>query len=262
MTESHSSFTAARTIGLPGGRSGGVPGRAPVLFLCEHASNDFPADFDTGEVPGTIRDSHVAWDPGALPLAERLAAGFAAPLVAGGVSRLLYDCNRPPDASDAIPERSEIFDIPFNRGLSGAQRARRVSDIYDPFREAVETALNRAQPQALVTVHSFTRVYAGVPRDVEIGVLHDRDTRLADALLASLSGDAFTVRRNEPYGPEHGVTHSLRQYALPRGLPNVMLEIRNDLLRDAAAQEAMAACLTPALRAALEHLGITCGDGQ
>lgn len=254
MTESLSSFTAARTIGLSG--------RAPVLFLCEHASNAFPDAFDTGSVPAAMRDSHVAWDPGALALAERLAAGFASPLVSGGVSRLLYDCNRPPDAVDAIPTRSEVFDIPFNTGLSDTERARRVGEIYQPFCETVEAALRHAQPQALVTVHSFTRVYAGKPRDVEIGVLHDSDSRLADALLAQLSGGPHIVRRNDPYGPEHGVTHSLRQYALPRGLPNVMLEIRNDLLPDASAQDAMAADLTPALWAALGALGITCGGGQ
>ncbi len=249
MTESHSNVAAARTVGLMG--------PAPVLFLCEHAARDFPASMPPLGMRPELLDSHIAWDPGALALAERLAAGFVCPLVAGGVSRLLYDCNRPPEAPDAIPLRSETFDVPFNHGLNDAQRTQRVAEIYYPFCETVEAAMERARPQALVTIHSFTRVYHGAPRDVEIGVLHDDDSRLADALLARLEGERFVTRRNEPYGPEDGVTHSLRRFALPRRLPNVMLEIRNDLLRDAPALDSMAELLTQSLGAALGDLGIS-----
>jgi len=90
-------------------------------------------------------------------------------------------------------------------------------------------------------------VYHGKPRSVEIGVLHDRDTRLADAMLEVMKGGPFATLRNDPYGPEHGVTHSLKTYALPNKLPNVMLEVRNDLLMD----EAKAAKVADALEAAI-----------
>lgn len=248
MTETQDSFDAAQVFGLKD--------RADVLFLCEHASNALPGALAPGGLPEEIRQSHVAWDPGALDLARRLAADLGAPVVAGGVSRLLYDCNRPPTATDAIPARSEIHDIPFNSDLTDAQRADRVARIYQPFCEIVEAALERARPAALVTVHSFTRVYFGKERAVQIGVLHDADARLADALLARLEGCGHDLRRNEPYGPADGVTHSLRNFALPRGLPNVMLEVRSDLLTDDAAVRDMAALLTPALRAALADIGV------
>ena len=81
-----------------------------------------------------------------------------------------------------------------------------------------------------MTVHSFTPVYFGAKRDVEIGILHDEDTRLADALLEELAGAPHKVERNQPYGPQDGVTHSLKRHAISRGIANVMLEIRNDLL--------------------------------
>ena len=80
----------------------------------------------------------------------------------------------------------------------------------------------------LVTVHSFTPVYKGQTRAVEIGILHDVDARLADAVLQVAAG--YNVQRNAPYGPADGVTHTLRRHALPRRLLNVMLEVRNDLI--------------------------------
>ena len=80
-----------------------------VLFVCEHASNHFPKQFGDLGLDDVARQSHVAWDPGALALTRLLAERFDASLVAGGVSRLLYDCNRPPEAASAIPQRSESF---------------------------------------------------------------------------------------------------------------------------------------------------------
>ena len=93
----------------------------------------------------------------------------------------------------------------------------------------------------LVTVHSFTPVYHGRPRAVEIGVLHDADSRLADALLDTAAAHTTAdVQRNAPYGPGDGVLHTLHEHALPHGLLNVMLEIRNDPIADAPAQRSMA----------------------
>lgn len=236
----------------------GISGGASVVFLCEHASNHFPPEFGTLGLDEEVCESHVAWDPGALALARVLAGQMHAPLVAGTVSRLIYDCNRPPTAPDAIPERSEIYDIPGNRDLSEAERRRRAQWVHDPFHATVSDTIEMAAPRAIVTVHSFTPVYFGQRRDVEIGVLHDADTRLADALLTRLCANAPSrdIRRNAPYGPESGVTYSLQRNGIEKGLLNVMLEIRNDLLRTPADVEAMAAIIAPALGAALADIGV------
>jgi len=115
---------------------------------------------------------------------------------------------------------------------------------------------SRPAPPALVTVHSFTPVYHGRRRAVELGILHDDDSRLADAMLARAPAHtAMRTGRNDPYGPEDGVTHTLRRHALPRGLPNVMLEIRNDLIATPADQDRAAAALCALLAAALGALG-------
>lgn len=225
---------------------------SPVVFVCEHASAHIPADLKNLGLPDDALTSHVAWDPGALVVAERMAETFDAVLIAAKTSRLVYDCNRPPYAPDAMPVRSEVFDVPGNRNMSAEEKVRRVAKYYDPFRKAVAERLGAVNSPVLVTVHSFTPVFHGHPRDVEIGVLHDDDARLADAFLAaSTDGSGLTVRRNEPYGPSDGVTHTLKEHAMPRGLLNVMLEVRNDLIATKPDQLIMADTLSNWLQTAL-----------
>lgn len=251
MTESGMPMKTVETLGLTG--------PAPVLLLCEHASNAFPDAFGTLGLDADAQASHAAWDPGALDIARRLSALWGVPLVHGTVSRLVYDCNRPPEAPDAMPVRSEAFDIPGNRDLSEAERQHRVETVYRPFVTAVDAAVAQARPGAIVTLHSFTPVYNGQTRTVEIGILHDVDRRLSDALLAQDWG-GYDARGNEPYGPDDGVTHSLQLHALTRGLPNVMIEIRNDLLATPQSAGAVFDLLAANLSGALERIGVDVGE--
>lgn len=237
-----------------------------ALFLCEHASNHIPECYDDLGLSAQARDSHAAWDPGARAVAAHLARACHAPMVAARVSRLVYDCNRPPEAPSAIPERSETIEVPGNRGLSDAERAERARRVYVPFCAAVSQVIEARKAAgcttALITLHSFSPTWFGTRRDVEIGILHDRDTRLADALLAEAPRlPQRAIRRNEPYGPEDGVTHSLRLHGLSHGLLNVMIEIRNDLLADAGAQARMAEEIVTLLRPALAACAATARGG-
>ncbi len=226
-------------------------GQGDFVLVCEHASNAIPAALNNLGLTGDALDTHIAWDPGALRVAGEMARLLDAPLVASRVSRLVYDCNRAPDAPDAIPVRSESVDIPGNVDLGEDQRRARVDGYFAPFRDALTACLDARvsgprRPPVLLTVHSFTPVYAGVKRDVELGVIHDADTRFADAMLVVLEAEAAAVviRRNEPYGPWQGVTHTLAQHAVRRGLLNAMIEIRNDLIQSPDAQRDMAARLS------------------
>lgn len=223
-------------------------GKGPFVLVCEHASNHIPDEFgNLGLEPAALVE-HIAWDPGALGVAEVLSDLLDAPLVVQRVSRLLYDCNRPPESPASVPASSEVYAIPGNMGLSDRERADRAERFYHPFRDllarTIEDRLRHGVQPAIVTVHSFTPVYFGAKRDVEFGVLHDQDSRLADLILGAARADGrMDARRNEPYGPADGVTHTLREHALPRGLPNVMIEIRNDLLSEPSDQRAIAARL-------------------
>ena len=217
------------------------------MLVCEHASHRLPQNMGTLGLGPEALESHIAWDPGALAVSQLMAEQLDAALFYQRFSRLVYDCNRPPEAEAAMPAVSEIFDIPGNAGLSAADRLARTKAIYDPFRKglaaliAARTAAGR--PTVLVTMHSFTPVYHGKPRSVEVGILHDTDTRLADAMLAAAAGGGFDTRRNEPYGPIDGVTHTLIEHGLKNSLLNVMIEIRNDLVSDETGQRVMAGYL-------------------
>ncbi len=233
-------------------------GTSPVLLVCEHAAHFIPAKFENLGLDAADLHSHAVWDPGALAVAKRISATLDAKLVASTVSRLLYDCNRPPTSPGAIPVRSEVYDIPGNIGLSMGARAARVHDYYDPFRDLLAATLaDDPNLQVLVTLHSFTPIYKGQTRAVEFGILHDSDSRLADGMLkAAPPLTDMNVRRNEPYGPEDGVTHTLKLHGLGNGILNVMLEIRNDLIERDAQQIAVAGVIVAMLETALDMSGI------
>lgn len=234
-----------------------------VVVICEHASNALPlgrADLggDLG-ISDQTRASHAAWDIGALGLARGLAARMGAVLVHAPLSRLAYDLNRAPDHPAAMPERSEIHDIPGNRALTADQRLARVRAIYRPFHatlaDTVAGIMARGVRPALIAVHSFTPVFHGQPRAVEFGVIHDDDTALTLAVLRAAQGCGLETRLNEPYSAAGDVTHTIRLHAVPCRLPNTMLEVRNDLIADTPAQEAMADRLAPILTRALTESG-------
>ncbi|MBD3764064.1 MAG: N-formylglutamate amidohydrolase [Rhodobacterales bacterium] len=229
-----------------------------VVLVCEHASNAMPAPWGDLGLTADQRQAHIAWDPGALGLARGLALRLGAVLVHAPVSRLIYDCNRAPDSPGAMPERSENHDIPGNHGLEQSARAARTRAVYLPFHATLSAEIARRLAlglrPVLVTVHSFTPVYHGQPRAVEFGVIHDADAGLARAIAAGGAAAGLVTRLNEPYSAADGVTHTLRLQALPYGLPNAMLELRNDLIADAPAQEAMADRLAPVIAQAVGGL--------
>lgn len=233
--------------------------RGDLILVCEHASNSFPAPWgDLGLGPDQ-RQAHIAWDPGALGLMQALARRLDASTIHATVSRLIYDCNRAPDMPGAMPARSEIHDVPGNANLSDASRLARTRAAYLPFHAALhgmiaeQIALGRRP--TVITIHSFTPVYFGQARAVEFGVIHDADDRLACAILAQAKAQTDLIcGLNAPYSAADDVTHTLRLQAIPYGLVNAMLEIRNDLISTPAAQEAMADGLAPVLAAALAQM--------
>jgi predicted N-formylglutamate amidohydrolase len=245
-------------------------GRGRFVLTCDHASPFIPDDYAGLGLDDTDRLRHIGWDIGALGLTRKLGARLDAPLVHTTLSRLLLDVNRAPDAHDAIVAVSEDTAIPGNRDLSAAEREHRRRWIYAPYHDALESTIAarraRAQETAVVSIHSFTPVYRGVARPWRIGVLSGRDRRLADALLAELRAVGDTsgadigddalgldmIGDNQPYAPEDGVYHTLERHAEAHGLPCVMLEIRNDLIRDDPGQDAWAARLAPLLQRALD----------
>ena len=236
-------------------------GASTILLVCEHASSRLPKSLGTLGLSAEERNAHIAWDPGALAVARLLSARLDATLVFQNFSRLVYDCNRPPESPDAMPAVSEIYEIAGNRDIPPAQRQARIDEIYRPWQQALRDTISGRKSQGrqtvIVTIHTFTPVYKGVKRQLDIGILHDRDSRLADAMLARAGRqEDYRVERNQPYGPADGVTHTLIEHGLANGLLNVMIEIRNDLVCDEAGQNKVSDLLETLVSASLDDKNI------
>ena len=242
-------------------------GASQVVLVCEHASRYIPAVLNSLGLDDAALRSHIAWDIGAEAVSRRLSRLLDAPLVLQRYSRLVHDCNRPPQSPDAIPEISEVTVVPGNRCLSDAERSARVEQIYKPFHDMVGAVLERRRASGpapvLVTIHSFTSLYKGIERPFELGVLHDTGDALANAMLAAAAVRRdFETRRNQPYGPQDGVTHTLNLHANAKGLANVMLEIRNDLVAHGEGQATWADRLFELLSRALVAMQEAAGSGK
>jgi predicted N-formylglutamate amidohydrolase len=232
-------------------------GTSPYVLICEHACNRLPRALGTLGLSDVDLQRHIAWDIGAEGTSRILSRLLDAPLILQNYSRLAYDCNRPPEAEGALPEVSEVFEIPGNKNLLAAARLARTREIYRPFHHAIEDFLDRRAAEKrhtiIVTMHSFTPVYKGRLRDFDIGFLFDRDNWLANFLIKAFPKEK--ARLNEPYGPKDGVMHTTNLHAAPRGLTHVMIEIRNDLIANHAGQNTWANNLTVPLAQAATILG-------
>jgi predicted N-formylglutamate amidohydrolase len=239
-------------------------GTSPYVLICEHASNALPRALGTLGLSDADMKRHIAWDIGAEGTSRILSRLLDAPLIMQRYSRLAYDCNRPPEADGAMPEMSEVFEIPGNKNLLPSARLARTCEIYRPFHRAIEDFLDHRAAEKrhtiIVTMHSFTPVYKGRPRDFDVGFLFDRDNWLANFLIKAFPTDK--ARLNEPYGPKDGVMHTTNLHAAPRGLRHVMIEIRNDLIANHAGQNTWANNLTVPLAQAATILAANSPGGN
>jgi predicted N-formylglutamate amidohydrolase len=214
-------------------------GKSPILLVCEHASNRIPKRLGSLGLKQEDLQRHIAYDIGAEGVSRLLSKILDAPVVLQRYSRLAYDCNRSPENPASMPELSEIFEIPGNKNLSPDQRLARINALYRPFHDDLARLIDRrtahGQRTIFVTIHSFTKVYMGRTRDVELGLLFDNDARLANTLSKSFPG--IVTRLNEPYSAKDGVMHTANLHAAARGLLNVMIEVRNDLIETERGQQ-------------------------
>lgn len=212
-----------------------LDGASRFVLICDHASRRLPAVLGDLGVGAADLQRHIAWDIGALGLARELSRRLDAPLIAQNWSRLVIDCNRPPGVPSSIAIRSEDVDVPGNRDLSAQDVERRVQEIFAPYhaRIAAELDLRAAggRPTVLVSVHSFTPVYAGFVRPWHVGLLYGRDARVAAALLATMRADGrWVVGDNEPYAVSDATDYAIPVHGERRGLPHLGLEVRQDLI--------------------------------
>jgi predicted N-formylglutamate amidohydrolase len=223
-------------------------GKSPFLIVCDHAGRRIPRSLGTLGLDDAELVRHIAWDIGARGVGEHLARHLDAPLIAQTYSRLVIDCNRPLTSPTSITPLSERTAIPGNQALSDAERTARASEIFAPYHARIEAEIEarlaRGQPTILVSMHSFTPVFKDFVRPWHIGMLYNRDARLAHALLDLIRADGrFVVGDNEPYSVSDGTDYSVPVHGERRGLPHIEIEVRQDLIETEAGQREWAAHL-------------------
>ncbi len=212
------------------------PGTAPVLLTCDHASRRVPAALTLLGLTETALAQHIGWDIGAAAVTRRLAPLLDAPAVLAGYSRLVIDCNRPPDDPSSIPGESDGIAIPGNAALDPAARRERITALFEPYHAAIDQQLARigvgGRAPAVISMHSFTPRTKGFARPWHVGVLWDGEGRIAKPLLAALRAelDPTLVGDNLPYSAREPVGYTQRHHAFDRGLPHVAIELRQDLI--------------------------------
>lgn len=226
-----------------------------VLVSCEHASNRLPEEL---EAPADLMERHVAWDPGALTIAERLAQEFDAPLHQGEYSRLVVDLNRTVGNSRLIRRVSDGHAVPFNRGLDKEEVERRIELYYRPYREAVVSdvaGIIEAEGRCVhLCIHTFTPVLAGNVRGNDIGLLYDpaRDpeAEIVRALREDLTErSGLTVWLNRPYqGTADGILPRVRERHPEERYVAIELEVNQKFADDPGRLAGIADAFAASLR--------------
>lgn len=233
--------------------------QSPFFFTCDHYGRLIPRALGDLGVPASELERHIAWDIGIAGVATQLAKEMGVHLIAQRYSRLVIDCNRPFDSPGSIPLISEATEIPGNGGLDRDQVTARQQAVFAPYHARIAQALDarKAQglPTILVSLHSFTPVYAGIARPWHIGTLYNRDDRLPHLLrdLLRKEGD-LVVGDNEPYAVSDATDYTIPVHAEKRGLMNTGIEIRQDLIGDPSGQHQWAERLARIFREIEETL--------
>ena len=216
-------------------------GGSPFLLTCDHYGRLTPQSLGDLGLPAGELTRHIAWDIGIAGVAEALSKRLGAHLIAQRYSRLVIDCNRPLAAPGSIPRISEATVIPGNEGLTRDAVEARRRQVFDPYHrrigEVIDRRLREGIPTVLVSLHSFTPVYAGIARPWHVGTLYQSDTRLPLLLLRRLRAEAdLVVGDNEPYAVSDETDYTIPVHGEARGLMNTGLEIRQDLIADQAGE--------------------------
>jgi predicted N-formylglutamate amidohydrolase len=234
-------------------------GTAPFVIIADHAGKRFPRRLGQLGLADADCARHIAWDIGAGALADRMGQALDAIVIRQNYSRLIIDCNRMPSTATSIVEVSELTPVPGNSGLSEGHKLARRREIFAPYHNRISLELDRrrdaGRPSALISVHSFTPVYKGVARRWHVGVLYNRDSRLAHMLLELLRAESgLSVGDNEPYSVSDESDYAIPVHGEKRALVHVELEIRQDLITEDSGQRKWAALFARLLPQAYEGL--------
>jgi len=205
------------------------------LIICDHSSNAIPLSYKNLGISNKDLESHIAYDLGASDLASILSESLNCTLIMANFSRLLIDPNRGIDDPTLIPKLSEGKIIDGNLKISASskdiERNKRINNFYLPYHEKINEFINDSirgnKVPKIISIHSFTPVWKGKNRKIEVGILWDKDDRLSNIFLNSLKD--VKIGNNLPYSGRLK-NDTLYKHASSNGIPHVLIEIRQDLL--------------------------------
>lgn len=215
-----------------------------ILLIADHASAHVPGDIDLGIDP-VLLANHIAIDIGVAEVAALLVeSGAVNAAILGGVSRLVVDCNRDEEAPGVLPIASDGHAVPGN-ALDEAAREARLARFFRPYHDHIAATIAALRPAMIVSLHSFTPSLAAHPdqaRPWHVGVLYNEDDRYAAAAIAALEAEGLIVGDQQPYSGKL-LNATMNRHAEANGIPYVGIEMRQDMVDDAAGQGLFAARL-------------------
>lgn len=230
-----------------------IAGGTDLLLIADHASNRVPAGIVLG-VDDAVMTRHVAIDIGVAPLSRRLCGALGCGGILADVSRLVIDLNRERDAPELIPEVSYGHVVPGNAGLSAAAREQRLA-IWRDYHARIEQRIAADAPRLLISLHSFTPQLASddVRRPWEIGILYNQDERAARIALPLLAAEGIVVGDNLPYSGKV-LNATMNRHGEANGIAYLGIEVRQDLIEDAAGVATWAERLAPIIAQVAQRL--------
>lgn len=212
----------------------GDPGAAgPFVFTCEHAAHLLPEWVaEPADVP--LLEDHWGWDIGAADLTRALIQLTRSCGVLSRFSRLVCDPNRDPSQESFAVEEVEGHALSFNRGIDAAERRRRQERYFDPYHDAIDRVVRERKgvgtPVSLCSIHSFTPVYLGRARPMEVGVLFDEHDEHAWRIEGALAEEGLETMLNAPYSGREGLIYSAQRHGRAHDIVYFELEVRQDLI--------------------------------
>jgi predicted N-formylglutamate amidohydrolase len=228
----------------------------PLLLVCEHAGQAIPSRLGDLGISRISLDSHIGWDIGAEAVTRAMAKATGATAVIQRYSRLVIDCNRPPNAPDAMPMISDGVKIPGNQIIDAMARKARRREIFDPFHDAVDICIGQNQRSIALSIHSFTPSLDGVDRQWELGFLFRNDRETSHHLREFVSDFCpnLTIGMNEPYQIDDASDWFVPRHGEARGISHSLIEIRNDLIQKPEGQAQWAKTLVTVVNRYLKEI--------
>jgi len=206
-----------------------------MVITCEHASNELPDGYEWTENDRKhFVDEHWGWDAGSLDVGMYLAKELKCVLVYSLYSRLLVDVNRSTSADTLFRTEGDGQIIDLNKDLTYEEEQKRIIKYHHSYYNALREVSLKIDPQYIFSVHSFTGLYEGQVRTLEVGILVNYSEELAEKVCAGIKKRHHNIAINQPYDGKQGLnaldTLLFAKYPVKR--QGIQFEYRNDLLKN------------------------------